>query len=203
MRLRNHVLALALIGAVAVFCLLFYLNSKTEVTSSEIQQEQLAKENEISEKLCRMNFEYNYSMLGLSAPDVPFKTGHLSVLVANNKSKLMYRYKDINCHTCYDTELKNLNVVFNNEYDKAVILCSYRNERDFIVFKKMNFIKFLIFKIDAAAFDWPVENHPSPYYFVLHPDMSVSNVFIPEKSRPELTELYLTGVKRLLSKDQD
>lgn len=80
MRQRNLVLVLTFIYALAVFGLLYHLNAGMKTSSVFSQQEQLLEDNEIAERFYKMNFEYNYLMLGLSAPDVAFESGQLSVV---------------------------------------------------------------------------------------------------------------------------
>ncbi|MDR1743292.1 MAG: hypothetical protein LBR48_05660 [Dysgonamonadaceae bacterium] len=63
----------------------------------------------------------------------------------------------------------------------------------------MNKIDLPLFRISQNAFNWIAEDYDNPYYFVLHPDMTVSDFYIPDKAYPELTQQYLSNIKKLLS----
>jgi len=63
----------------------------------------------------------------------------------------------------------------------------------------MNNIELPIFKIPQDAFNWILEDYGKPYYFVLHPDLTVSDIYIPDNAFPELNKQYFERVKKLLS----
>jgi len=152
------------------------------------------------------NFELNSKMNGLTASDVLYmetkndkKDRYLSDLVCK-KPLLIYRYADVNCNTCYEAEIKVLQQEFSDYPQLIAILCSYKIDQEFIVFKKINQIQLPLYRISSDAFNWTVEDYGNPYYFVLHPDMKISHVYVPNKSYPELNKQYLEGVKRFLSR---
>ena len=193
------VVLVVVISGLLIFALLS-LNKNTEV--SYLESEKLKKEKLVhQENFLRINFEMEYGMLGVKAPDVLCDGTNLSQLVSKNPI-LIYRYADINCNTCYEAQIENIHKVFKDEYEKVVILCSYQEERFFSIFKRMNRLEVPIYRIDYDAFEWPVQDFDNPYYFVLHPDMSISNVFMPDRNLPVPTQIYLKGIKQLLSKDR-
>ena len=160
---------------------------------------------QVKNEMNYFNFEINNKMTGLKAPDVLYsktkkdpKEKYLSELV-RQKPLLIYRYADINCSDCYEIELKALQAEFAGTPELAIVLCSYRMDQEFIVFKKLNQIKLPLYRVDSDAFDWIIESYGNPYYFVLHPDMKISHIYVPNKVFPDLNKQYLEGVKRFLS----
>lgn len=153
----------------------------------------------------KFNFELNYMTTGLYAKDVICQTKEqqflLSEIVGNN-SVLVYRYSDINCNTCIEAEIEVLQNIFKVNFKSILILCSYNIDRDFYMFKKINKIKFPIYKIEYNSFDWLPEKDKNPYCFILHPDLKISNIYIPDKSFPIMNEMYLNAVKRLICNPQ-
>ena len=111
---------------------------------------------------------------------------------------LIYRYSELNCNTCYETETILLKSIFEHYQNKVVILCSYEMKQHFITFKRINRISFPIYRISKDAFDWELEEYSEPYYFVLHSDMRVSRIYMPNINYPELNKQYLEGIKRFL-----
>ena len=156
------------------------------------------------EEIIFYNFEINYKMTGLISPNILYtstkgdiESKFLSELV-RNKPLLFYRYADVNCNICYETEIKALQEAFVYTPELTGILCSYIIERDLINFKRLNVIKLSMYRIDSDAFNWEVEQNGNPYYFVLHPDMKISHIYVPNKDYPALNKQYLEGVKRFL-----
>jgi hypothetical protein len=150
-----------------------------------------------------LNFDMESEMTGLTAPDISC-TGWrqepvLLSEIRKGKPVLMFKYSELNCHTCYEASIKELQDVFHDFPEAAKILCAYRIEKDFIAFKKINIIKLDIYRILPDAFNWAAEKHNNPYYFVLHPDMKISNIYVPSKSFPAMNKAYLESIKRLLT----
>ena len=145
----------------------------------------------------------NYQMTGLIAPDVlceewKNETKPLSELV-NLKPLLIYRYTELHCNTCYETEIEALKEEFSDTSNLVSIICSYHIERNFTLFKRMNEIKIPLYRIAMDTLKWPAEKYSNPYYFILHPDMKISHVYVPNKAYPEINRQYLKSVKSFLS----
>ena len=45
-------------------------------------------------------------------------------------------------------------------------------------------------------YEWYVEQLEVPYYFVLHPNKKASDFFLPEKSKPDITDSYIKSIAR-------
>jgi hypothetical protein len=158
---------------------------------------------QIKEEFYHLNLELGNEMNGLRAPEAScFKHRKDSTLLSKlvkTKPVLVLRYSSTNCNTCYEKALNDMTDVFGETVQSTIVLCSYLVERDFLIFKRVNQIKYPIYRIESDAFDWTVESYNIPYYFVLHPDMKISNVYIPNKSFPEMNGAYLESIKRLFN----
>jgi hypothetical protein len=142
----------------------------------------------------------NVSITDVQCEDVDNRKFNMSTLVFKN-SVLIYRYSELNCNTCYESELAVLQEIFlDADNDKVAILCSYQIRKYFTTFKKINQIKLPIYRISQDSFNWIVEDYGNPYYFILHPDMTVSDFYIPDKVYPELNRKYLENVKMLINR---
>ena len=88
--------------------------------------------------------------------------------------------------------------VFYSAHDLVVVLASYSSRRDFLISAQNHNLNSPLLLIPPNAFDWWFEQSNIPYFFVLHPNMRISNIFVPDERYPELTIRYLESIKRLL-----
>lgn len=167
-----------------------------------ISPKDILEENRNDEYLFRKeNHDLNNKLKGQIAPDIycAYRNGTilLSELVKNGPI-LIYRYSDINCSSCVDSELYNLNYFFKLLKNRVILLCSYEYESALNDFKQQNRLSYPVYNIKFKIFPWEEDLHDRPYYFVLHPDMRVSDFYIPEITYPKETKKYLTELKHLL-----
>ena len=152
--------------------------------------------------LYQTNFRLNTKMRGQTALDISCeKSGKklsLSELVQNGPV-LVYRYSDVNCSACVENEFHSLRQYFKKNTDKVAILCSYERESDIAGFRRTNLLKYPIYKAEMKAFSWDADLYDRPYYFILYPDMKVSDFYIPAMEFPEESKEYLAGVERLIA----
>ena len=202
----KNIKTLLLIIAISVilFLTVFFLNIITERDNTLTHLRNFTVALQIKEEVYSFNTEINNKMTGLHAPYISYtksddlsKENSLSELV-KNKPLLIYRYSDVNCVSCYENEIKTLQESFSDLLESAVILCSYQSDRDLRTFRRLNIIKLPLYCISFDAFTWTVEDYGNPYYFVLHPNMKISHIYVPDKRYPELNKQYLEGVKRFL-----
>lgn len=149
----------------------------------------------------KTNHELNNKLKGQIVPDVQCVNSDKTILISelvNSGPILIFRYSDINCSSCVDSELYNLNYFFKLLKNKVILLCSYEHESNIKNFKQKNRLCFPIYNIKFKIFPWENELYDRPYYFVLHPGMKVSDFYIPEIADPEGTKKYLIGLDSLL-----
>ena len=66
--------------------------------------------------------------------------------------------------------------------------------------KEANKIELPFYRIPQDAFDWIFEDYGSPYYFVLHPGLTVSHIYVPDRTFPGLNKAYIESVKQFFSR---
>ena len=49
---------------------------------------------------------------------------------------------------------------------------------------------------NTNTFNIPVEELGFPYYFILNSNLQISNVFIPDKATPSITNIFLKSVNK-------
>jgi len=191
------------LGAVTLFLFLYYQNKVWSLNTHPNSASEQVVDLAIEEDHYRLNFELEVQMTGLKAPDVecedaPTDKKRLSELV-QEKPLLIFRYADVHCSSCYEAQMKLLHEMFADKPDLLTVICSYQNAEALRIFRKINRKRHSIYHVPSDTFDWAAETCHSPYYFVLHPDMKISHVYVPSQEFPEYNKRYLEMIKRLLS----
>jgi hypothetical protein len=193
---------LVISSAIILFFLSYFPNKITKLEQNQKLLYDITSDGQTKLKLFEFNFEIGNKMTGLKAPDIcclEYRNEPKQLaMIVKKQPLLVLRYSDINCSTCYEDALDEMNEIYKDSTQLVIVLCSYINERDFFTFKRINRIKYILYKIPSDAFKWPVEEYNTPYFFVLHPDMKISHIYIPNKSFPEMNKAYLEGVKKFL-----
>ncbi len=110
------------------------------------------------------------------------------------KNKLVLRYNESNCRLCVDSEIdiliKNVSLITN----EICIVATYNKFRGIVVDKRRfvkNGLKNVKIYWVSSNLKIPIEKQNVPYYFYLNSNLTLSNVFIPMKEYPELSQTYL------------
>jgi hypothetical protein len=198
--MKNKIILFILLLLFSITLVFFIVNNQMETISNQFPSEMLnektffiERNREISENLRNRRIE------NFICEESDTKQHSLSDLVLGN-SLLVFRYSEFNCSSCYETELALLQDFFSESNRNVAILCSYQVKNYFTKFIGMNQIVLPIYRIPQDAMDWMLEDYNVPYYFVLHSDLKATDIFIPNKSFPELSKQYLERIKKLLSK---
>ena len=83
----------------------------------------------------------------------------------------------------------------------CIILTTYNNPsiaRKILCTKGCKDVTFFNISYDCM-YEWYVEQLEVPYYFVLHPNKKASDFFLPEKSKPDITDSYIKSIARICS----
>jgi len=108
--------------------------------------------------------------------------GHKIVIVNFSNSKCFYCIEDI--------------LFFINKYKKeinlenVVLLGSFQNQRDHMMFKRGNNINFKIYNIYNQKLELYVETLNHPYIIITDSFLKIKSVFIPAKELPKRTDDY-------------
>lgn len=149
---------------------------------------------------CYTNFNINKKELGRRIIDLQLDYGCLSDLViTRGKPILILRIKETDCSVCVMNELKNLNSYKDVLINDVLVLGSYTSERTLRVLLKRKNLNIISHNIPFNFFEhFSFEVYNSPYYFILDPNLKISNIYIPDQMFSNMTKEYLDGVVRLL-----
>jgi hypothetical protein len=115
-----------------------------------------------------------------------------------DRAKLVLRYSELNCQTCVDAMLTQLQNNGNFNTSNCLLLAYYRNPAYLYQFKRMNRLQLPVYSINKTGL--PPDTLNIPYFYLLDKDLRVSNVFIPEEGDTSLIAAYLRfAAKRLQS----
>lgn len=170
-----------------------YLNNdidKSKLSVKEVSQ------------LYLINQDINNENLGYKLPDIQLQFGSLSSFIKNrNKPILIFRIKETHCNTCVQHALNILSEVFDDNMENIMIVGSYTLTRNLKIVLNQKLKTDCIIQNETSKIfaNKELERYESPYFFILHQNMRISNIFMPDLTFPKLEEQYLKGVKQLLS----
>jgi len=190
--------------ALVLICVVIFRNIKLKKDRDVLQN----INNSLTEKTNTLsfyetNFEISAKLMGQELNDIKCESSEkngsvdLKALIGDSPV-FVCRYSDINCNVCIEAIFEQLNVKLGDAPDKVLVLCSYGIRRDFVAIKKINKVKFPIYKIKHEELNLLPEEYNVPYCFILNPNMTITYIHIPDKNFPHLNELYFDGIKRLL-----
>lgn len=197
--MKNINKILYIYSALSLIIILFFLNNNM-IENNEM----LRKYNDDNVSYlyyCGLNMEFELSTKGDIVPDIVcvnrFDTSYLSHFVQYNPL-LIFRYSNLHCKSCVEFANSILDSCFCNYYDKSIILYSSDFKQVDRAYKRVNKIKTNLYYVDKKMFYWEYEKYSDPYFFILYPNMKASDFFIPDPKYPEMTRMYIEGVKRLI-----
>lgn len=125
---------------------------------------------------------------------VVFSERNDSITFANliKRPVLVLRYNELGCQTCVDKLLAELlkSETFN---DSNTLLLTYYPEPAYLrQFKRVNRLSMPIYNMKNT--NLPPDKLNQPYFFVLHKDLTVSNVYIPEDGDNDGVSIYLNFI---------
>ncbi len=108
---------------------------------------------------------------------------------------LVLRYSEMHCDVCIDSIVSKLNVYKDSiGLDNIVLLTSSKNLSYIRKFRKINNIRFNVYKIDEAA-ESILLDIDMPYLFIYSSaNKRVNNMFVPQKENAQLTNQYLHSI---------
>ncbi|MCX6149235.1 MAG: redoxin domain-containing protein [Ignavibacteriales bacterium] len=114
----------------------------------------------------------------------------LSNLIGNSP-KIILKYSELGCSVCIDKQIENLKKVSQKIGNQnIIILASYRQKKNLILFKRLNKLNFEIYNMKEQEFGLVPEQYHLPYFFIIDSTMQMKYIFIPSKDLPELSEVY-------------
>ena len=200
--MKNNKKILLLTISVMSLCFVFYiLNEIQNMRHVQNALHEIISDLQEKDNFYTNNFEISNKMNGLFIPDVSYIDNDRQEKIAKlakTRPVLICMYK-ISCSTCSKDEIIQMQNVFKDITDVTYILCSLFIKRELYIYTRQNKINIPVFGIAQNSFDWIAEEDNKTYFFVLHPDMKISHIYISDIKYPELNRQYLEGVKRFFS----
>lgn len=102
---------------------------------------------------------------------------------------LVLRYTELGCQMCVEEHLVFFKAFIDRlKEDDFLILSTYNNLRDLILFRRLNQIDYDIYNIESLKL--PIEDANTPYLFVLQKDFTVSHLFMLDTDNLKQIEEY-------------
>lgn len=116
----------------------------------------------------------------------------LSSILKSDKPKLVFFYSQLNCQVCVDTEIEKLKMFSKIiGIDNIVIICSYENRKDFLIFKKINNLNLKIYNLGLKnTLGLPLEKYNIPFLFMANSKFRAQDIFVPFKGFPSISDMY-------------
>lgn len=205
MSIKNSNTILIAICCILLLFIFYSFNESQKIKQTQKSLADLLSTVQMKEDFYYHNFEMKYMMDGAHVSDITYLENHhkkkLSELV-KEKPALIFVYKR-SCSSCDNDEIKEFQKIFSENSGLAYILCSHQINRELYIYAQKNQIEIPIYGISSDSFNWVAEDYNKPYYFILHPCMKISHVYVPSKQYTELNTLYLKTVKQFLQTKQD
>lgn len=158
-------------------------------------------ENQLQKNKINDKDKITISSLGnLICLDVDGNKHNLFELI-KNKPVLIYRFSEYHCNSCYEGDISLLHNIFDNCLNRTIILCSYHKENHFSFFRKAIDIKASIYRINHEDIIDRICKFEKPFFFVLHPDYTISDIYYSEEGLYEKTHEYLLRIRDELNFD--
>ena len=143
------------------------------------------------------NLFYTFEYDGMKIQDIPIKdtadrTVSLQKVVCE-KPALIFRYQQRDCSESIAFGLSQLAEFAESASIQTIIFAGYSETYPFKQRTKTIQTKNIaLYNIEKIL---PVDKQQIPYCFILHPDLHISELFIPDKSFPEVMKRYMQILK--------
>jgi len=174
----------------------YYLNSDVGLKKSQEEKENISG-------FLSQYFQLNGRIMGTDIENMECGLVRENVLLSDmvkEKPILVYRYVASGCRPCIEKDLGLLTERFKQSDSTLVrVFGSYSSRRDYLIGYNNKTIELPIYNVPENSINLETEEYGISYCFILHPNMKVSNVFIPDQNNQEYTRQYFLAVKRFLN----
>jgi hypothetical protein len=147
------------------------------------------------------SYDVNIAMRRDSVKNIACKNGQLEAPLYELIPKypvLIYKYSNHSCTPCFEKNIKAMGNYFTGTDNSVILLCEAHSERDLKHYLRMNRLNFTVLIVPTGSFEWEIEQCSNHYFFVMHHNGKLSDVFIPDKDNHKLTVEYLESIKSFL-----
>lgn len=193
---------LSLVSVLVIIAFFFlFLFQKRSCMKMKYSENKILPEILDSLAFYRSNNDLNMEMKGFRLPNIIGydRTGkyQISKFQKSGKPLLIYYYTQLECSTCVENILMDLNQHFNKSSESVLVLCSYMNKNEFYAFRRKLKIDYPILLTDWTLFNW--KQTVTSCFFVLYPNSVVSDFYLPNMQFPDTNEEYVESVRKLIN----
>lgn len=139
----------------------------------------------------------NKSIENITVKDSENKEYLLNDLL-NEVPKLIVKFSSLECSYCIEHIIKYVSKYEDEIGANNIIFLGYFiNEKDFLMFNRLNNLSYKVFNIPNESIGLPVDHLKEPYVIVMDSSLIPKEVFVPIKSLPERTNQYFKRNKVL------
>jgi uncharacterized protein YsxB (DUF464 family) len=110
-------------------------------------------------------------------------------------SHLLIRLNTKSCQMCIESILSSLEGLSPSYSDKILILGTFETKTQYKYYKQKHLKTYQVIDIEKEyLFDNYLEKNRIPYFFTIDKNKRISNLFIPDKNFPALTNTYLKTI---------
>ncbi|MDR0559060.1 MAG: hypothetical protein LBG92_02755 [Prevotellaceae bacterium] len=149
--------------------------------------------------LYKTNFWTNVHNCHIKLENVTAKDSSGNIIALNNlmsdrEQLLVCRFSELNCESCVNASIRSVQRWVDSVGKENILFFgTYRSNKIFNKTKpQYNIQELNVYNI--SPLNIPAEELGYPYYFVLNSDLTVSNLFVPDKSIPAITDSYLKAI---------
>lgn len=115
----------------------------------------------------------------------------------NEGIKLIFRFAENQCNSCYESQLEILGDLLKPESDDLIMIVNNDdNLRKIKLILQRYSIELNVYKLCSSHEVLPLDAYGKPYFFRISKDLCVFDTFIPDKHMPEFSSEYLKGILR-------
>lgn len=114
-----------------------------------------------------------------------------------NKRILVCRFTSLNCKECivYIQQMaKRMSEKLG--VDNVVFFGFSSDNRQFNILRNQWGLNKMQVYNTLGLFDLPIENQSIPYFFVLSDSLQISSIFVPDRTMPKASEIYLNSINK-------
>lgn len=194
---KKYVVLIALLCLLNISLLFMYGSERGTMKSvlqknisSAAQNEALKAQLESNLRIIKeFNFDPDQILLNEQGKEIPIKK------VLNGESKLVFRFSDDECSSCYEQEFKNLKSINLNKSD-VIVLAKLTSINALQILKKNLKIPFLIYSLNTINSSNNInQDLHIPFYFVLDTNLISKFLFIPHRDFENFSKDYYRSIE--------
>lgn len=118
------------------------------------------------------------------------------------KNTIVLRYSELQCGDCVRSQIDVIQEVSRKIKGEVILITYYENRRDMFIYyndlKNRGLNNVSMYLLPNDNLEIPIDKIDRPYFFCVNSNLRLSNFYIPNKSKLELSESYIKSVFRNL-----